>query len=409
MKNFAGNRSDPLRVLLTHNRYLIRGGERQVFEAELALLRNNGHQVTTYVEDNQRIASLGNAQTAIRTIWSTETYQRVRNKLSQGHIDIVHVHNFFPLISPSIYYAAQAEQIPVVQTLHNFRLFCLNGFLFRDGAVCEDCVGQSVPWSGLLHNCYRDSRSGSATVAAMLSFHRTIGTWRRMVNTYIALTDFSRKKYIEGGLPADKIVIKPNFISRDPGQGSGQGDYAVFVGRLSPEKGVETMLAAWRLLGDTIPLKIIGDGPLSDTAAAAAAVLPDVEYLGRIDNEQVLNLMQNAQFLVFPSLWFENFPMTIVEAFATGLPVLASNLGNTANLIQSGQTGLHFEPGDAEDLASQAAWLVENPEALRQMRFAARTTYEQQFTPSQNYRILSTIYDDTLANSKHGRVEDGAS
>lgn len=399
----------PPNILLTHNFYLISGGERQVFEAELDLLRANGHNVVTYTENNSRVATLGSARTAARTMWSTETYQRVRKQLRKDQIDIVHVHNFFPLISPSIYYAAHAEQVPVVQTLHNFRLFCLNGFLFRDGAVCEDCVGQTVPWSGLQHNCYRDSRSGSATVAAMLSFHRAIGTWRRMVDTYIALTDFSRQKYIEGGLPKNKIAIKPNFISEDPGQGSGQGDYAIFVGRLSPEKGVETMLDAWRLLGDTIPLKIVGDGPLSDEADSAAETLPSVEYLGRIDNDQVLNLMKNAQFLVFPSLWFENFPMTIVEAFATGLPVLASNLGNTANLIQSGKTGLHFEPGNAEDLALQATWLAENPKAVAQMRFAARTTYEQQFTPSQNYRILSTIYDDTLANSKNGSVEDGAS
>jgi glycosyltransferase involved in cell wall biosynthesis len=393
----------PIKILLAHNRYLNRGGEIQIFESELDLLRDNGHEVSTYVEDNLRVAELGNVHTAARTIWSVETYQQIRKRLKQDQFDIIHVHNFFPLISPSIYYAAQAERVPVVQTINNFRLLCINGFLFRDGVVCEDCVGKSVPWPGIRHACYKDSRGGSTTVAAMLSFHRAIKTWNKKINTYIANTEFIRQKLVEGGLPGNKIAIKQNFIAKDPGQGSGQGGFALFVGRLSPEKGIETMLAAWRFLGETIPLKIAGDGPLSKKVATAANSLPGVEYLGRLDNNQVLNLMREAMFLLFPSLWYENFPVTIIEAYAAGLPVLVSNLGNIATLIQDQRTGLHFEPGDATDLAAKVKWMVQHPELCKQMRSAARTTYEQQFTPSQNYRLLRTIYEDAVTNSLEGR------
>ena len=222
-----------------------------------------------------------------------------------------------------------------------------------------------------------------------------------MVNTYIALTKFSRQKLIEGGLPEKKIAIKPNFISRDPGPGSGKGNFALFVGRLSPEKGIDTMLAAWSLLGETVSLKIVGDGPLRDQVITTAKSVSTIEHLGHLDNEQVLSLMQDALFLVFPSLLYENFPMTIIEAFATGLPVLASNLGNTATLIQSRQTGLHFKPGDAADLAKKAGWLVDNLDALREMRSTVRETYEEKFTRSINYRILSDIYQNTLVKLKN--------
>jgi glycosyltransferase involved in cell wall biosynthesis len=391
-----------MKILLAHNRYLFSGGERQVFEAELGLLRDNGHEVDVYTEDNLRIAELGNLQTATRTIWSRETYRQVKDKLRTGQHDIVHVHNFFPLISPSIYYAAEAENVPVVQTVHNFRLLCINGVLFRDGVVCEDCVGRMFPWPGIINACYKDSHGGSTAVATMLSIHRAIKTWERMVNTYIALTEFSRQKLIEGGLPEKKIAIKPNFISRDPGPGSGKGNFALFVGRLSPEKGIDTMLASWSLLGETVPLKIVGDGPLRDQVITTAKSVSTIEHLGHLDNEQVLSLMQDALFLVFPSLLYENFPMTIIEAFATGLPVLASNLGNTATLIQSRQTGLHFKPGDAADLAKKARWLVDNLDALREMRSTVRETYEEKFTRSSNYRILSDIYQNTLVKFKNG-------
>lgn len=393
----------PFKILLAHNHYLVSGGERQVFEAELGLLRDHGHEVEVYVEDNLRVAELGKLRTAARTVWSSETYRQIRSKLNRGQFDIVHVHNFFPLISPSIYYAARAEDVPIVQTLHNFRILCVNATLFRDDAVCEECVGLSVPWPGIRHSCYKDSRIGSATVAAMLSFHRAINTWDRMVDNYIALSEFSRQKLIDGGLPGSKISIKPNFVPQDPGLGEGSEDFALYVGRLSSEKGIDTLLEAWKISDGSIPLKIVGDGPLRNQVEAAAASMASVEYLGRLENDRVLDLMQEAMMLLFPSMCYENFPMTIVEAYAAGLPIVASNLGVAATLIQAGKTGLHFSPGDAADLVKQARWLVQNPRMREQMRLTARKTYEQYHTPSQNYALLSTIYKNTLVNVDYGK------
>lgn len=397
--------SKPLKILFVSNRYLIAGGERQVFEAELKLLRDNGHIVQTYVEDNRRIASLGKVRTAAKTIWSHETYRTVRSQLKQEQFDLVHVHNAFPLISPSVYYAAQAEQTPLVQTLHNFRLLCINGLLYRNGAVCEDCVGRSVPLPGIYHACYKGSRAGSITAATMLSFHRAIKTWDRLIDTYIALTEFSRQKFIDGGLSGSKITIKPNFLAKDPGCGDGRGRYALYVGLLSTEKGVDTLLTAWQKAAGKVPLKIIGEGPLQEKVAAAANATEGIEYLGRVPNEQVLEIMRDALFLVFPSALYENFPMAIVEAFATGLPVLTSDQGNASALIQPEETGLHFRSGDANGLAHKAMWLVDNPKLLNKMRGQARAAFEAQMSPRKNYQLLAQIYDKTLASRKLPKEE----
>ena len=190
---------------------------------------------------------------AVSTVWSQSAYRALRAQLRERHYDIVHVHNFFPLISPAVYYAAQAEGCSVVQTLHNYRLSCPAAIFYRDGQVCEDCLGKAVPWPGVLHGCYRGSRAGTATVAAMLAGHRLIGTWRSKVDLYIALNEFMRQKAIAGGLPAERIVVKPNFVGHDPGVGDGRGGFALFTARLNPEKGVPELLAAWRRLGAAHP------------------------------------------------------------------------------------------------------------------------------------------------------------
>jgi len=234
---------------------------------------------------------------------------------------------------------------------------------------------------------------GSAVLATMQSVHRARGTWKERVNVYIALTEFARHKFIEAGLPADKIVLKPNFLFPDPGLQEMNGDYALFVGRLSPEKGISTMLAAWQTLGSQIPLKIVGDGPLADEVATAESQIPGVEWLGRQPQEEVQKLMQNARMLVFPSVWYEGFPMVIVEAYAVGLPVVASNLGSLSSLVDPGRTGIHFRPGDPEDLAAQVEWAVTHPEKLGQMGREARREFEANYTAEANYRRLIEIYE----------------
>lgn len=384
-----------MQILSIHSGYQLRGGEDECQEAEVSLLREMGHLVEVYEENNDRVAALGNLRMALRTVWSEEAYQTVRRRLTKQPYDVVHVQNFFPMISPSVYYAAKAEGVPVVQTLHNYRLLCPNALFFRDGRVCEDCLGKSIPWPGVLRACYRGSCAATGVVTAMVTAHHTMQTWTEMVDVYIALTEFAKQKFVEGGLPAKKIVVKPNFVHPDPGSGEGRGEYALFVGRLSPEKGVETLLSAWKLLRGKVPLKIVGDGPLAAWVAEAAKLVPGVNWLGRMPSAEVYKLMGEAAFLVFPSQWYETFGRVAIEAFAKGTPVIASNIGAIAELVDSGRVGLHFRPGDSEDLAAKVEWVLAHPAELAQMRREARTEFEAKYTAQKNYQRLIEIYTQT--------------
>lgn len=381
-----------MRILSVHNLYQIRGGEDESREAEERLLREMNHSVEVYEENNERVANINPIGMGIKTIWSRESYQIVRQRLASQPHDIVHIQNFFPLISPSVHYAAKAEGVPVVQTLRNYRLLCPNALFFRDGKVCEDCMGKPIPWPGVLHGCYRESRSASSVVASMITAHRVMGTWSKMVDVFITLTEFARQKFIEGGLPAEKIVVKPNFVSVDPGVGEGRGGYALYVGRLSVEKGLDTLLAAWEKLEGKIPLKIIGDGPLSDQVADAAARFPQIEWLGRRPLAEVYQLMGEATIAIFPSKWYETFGRVAVEAFAKGTPVIAANIGAIAELVDRDRTGLHFQPGDSADLADKVNWILTHPVELAQMRQEARREFETKYTAEKNYQRLMEIY-----------------
>ncbi|KAF3886907.1 MULTISPECIES: glycosyltransferase family 4 protein [Nostocales] len=381
-----------MHILSVHNKYQIRGGEDESRESEEKLLQEMGHQVDVYEEDNQQIASLNPAQLGLKTIWSKEAYNIVKQKLRSAPYDIVHIQNFFPLISPSVYYAAKEEGVPVVQTLHNYRLLCPNALFFRNGGICEDCLGQLIPYPAVMHSCYRNSQIASGGVATMISLHRSMNTWTKMVDAYIALTEFAKQKFIAGGLPEEKILVKPNFVSHDPGFSTESGGFALFVGRLSVEKGLDTLLTAWEHLGTQIPLKIVGDGPLADQVVKAAKRLPQVEWLGRKPMSEVYTLMGEAMFLVFPSKWYETFGRVAIEAFAKGTPVIAANIGAIAELVDSGRTGLHFCPGDAGDLAAKVEWVLANPKKLAQMRQEARAEFEAKYTAEKNYQKLIEIY-----------------
>jgi len=291
-----------MHILLVHNHYQQPGGEDAVFAAETSLLRQHGHGVIEYTEDNRRINQMNRVAVAAHTIWSRSSRRRLLDILRDTQCDVTHFHNTFLLISPSAYYACRKADVPVVQTLHNYRLPCPAATFYRDGHVCEDCLGKTLAWPGLVHGCYHGSRAHTAVVAAMLAIHRWLKTWQKQVDVYIALTEFSRRKFIEGGLPAEKIVVKPNFLDCDPGTRERNGSYALFVGRLSPEKGVGTLLQAWRCLKE-IPLKIVGDGPLIDKVQAFVQTqkLERVEVQGGCTPGKVSTLMKGARFLVFPS------------------------------------------------------------------------------------------------------------
>ena len=284
-----------MRLLSVHNTYKIRGGEDESRESEEKLLRERGHTVDVYEESNDRIQDLNAAQLAIKTVWSQETYKNISIKLNRQPYDIIHVQNFFPLISPAVHYAAKKSGIPVVQTLRNYRLLCPNALFFRSGKVCEDCLGKAIPWPGVMHSCYREDAAASTAVATMITAHKALKTWTRTVDLFVTLTEFSRQKFIEGGLPADKIVVKPNFVFPDPGVGGGHGNYALYVGRLSVEKGIDTLIDAWNQLNIEIPLKIVGDGPLLNQVEKAARCLPQIELLGRRPLAEVHDLMGEAK------------------------------------------------------------------------------------------------------------------
>lgn len=393
-----------MRILLVHNRYQQPGGEDQVFEAEKALLERAGHQVVVYERHNDEIKAysfIGKLGLVKRTLWAGDSLRAIRDLLRRERPAVVHFHNTFPLISPAAYAACREARVPVVQTLHNYRLLCPNAQFFHGGQVCEHCRGRTPPWPGVLYACYRVSRVQTAVVAAMLTFHRWLKTWQEQVDIYIALTEFARRKFIQAGLPAKKLVVKPNFVYPDPGMRKGDGRYALFVGRLSPEKGMQTLLQAWQCLKG-IPLEIIGDGPLMGEVQAFVQTqkLECVEVLGRRDREEVLALMKGARCLVFPSEWYECFPVTIAEAFACGAPVIASRLGAMAEVVEDGRMGLHFTPGDPEDLAAKVEWAWRHPREMVEMGREARQEYEEKYTAEQNYRKLMEIYQIAMNRAK---------
>ena len=389
-----------MKILAVHNRYQRPGGEDQVFVEETALLESRNHRVLRWEVHNDQVGHTSRLSLAKDTVWNTSAYRELRALIRRERPDVVHFHNTLPLISPAGYYAARAEGVPVVQTLHNYRLLCPVALFFRDGRVCEDCMGKAVPWPGVVHGCYRGSRAASGVVATMLTVHRALRTWTEMVDVYVALTGFARDKFVEGGLPAGKIVVKPNFVAPDPGQGQGGGGYALFVGRLAPEKGTGTMLAAWDRPETSIPLKIVGDGPSKDRVARAAATRPDVEWLGHRPVAEVHRLMRDADMLIFPSEWYETFGRVAAEAFAAGTPVVASDIGAVAGLVDHGRTGLKFRPGDPEDLAAQVGWLLSQPAQLRRMRREARAEFEARYTAESNYPKLMEIYRSALERKK---------
>jgi glycosyltransferase involved in cell wall biosynthesis len=391
-----------MKILVVHNVYQQRAGEEAVTGAEARLLGANGHVVVRYERHNDELqgrGALSGIGAAVETIWSSRSFREIAALIEKERPDVAHFHNTFPLISPSAYYACARAGVPVVQTLHNYRLLCPAAKFRRDGKVCEACLGRNVAWPGVAHGCYRGSRPATAAAAAMLAVHRGMGSWQTKVDIYIALSEFARRKFIEGGLPADRIVVKPNFVAGDWAPKMQPGGYVLFVGRLSDEKGPQLLPSAWRSMRTRIPLRIAGDGPLLEKLAreVRGSLLPQIELTGHRQPDQVRVLMQGARFLVFPSVWYEPFGLTIVEAFASGLPVVASRLGSMAEIVQDGVTGLHFEAGSAGDLTAKVEWAWNHPEELACMGRAARAEYEAKYQPSTNYEMLMDIYRGAMA------------
>lgn len=396
------------KVLAVHNYYKLPGGEDKCFEDEVKMLRERGHEVQTLTVHNQVIDRIGKFKLATQTIWNRDSASRMKEYVRRERFDVVHFHNTFPLLSPSVYAAVRSEGAAAVQMLQNYRLLCPGAFLMRDGKVCEDCLGSSIPWAAVKHGCYRGSRLASAVVAGMTTAHRVLRTWQNQVDVFLAMTEFGRNKFIEGGLPAEKILVKPNFVNPAPESGTGEGGYALFVGRLSQEKGLDTLLAAWEQLSEDIPLKIVGGGPLESQVREAAANDPRIEYMGFCDTQAVYGLMGKAGCLMFPSIWYEGLPKTIVESFACGTPVLTSDIGAQAEVVVQSETGLHFKVGDAEDMRYQIALMFGDRLKLSEMRRTARETYEKLYGESENYHRLMEVYEIAMRNVSSAKVKTNA-
>ncbi len=395
-----------MKVLVVHNRYRSAqpSGENVAVDDETALLAEHGVDVRRLTTDSDDIAGFSAPQRALlpaRVVWSRSGRRLVERALRDEQPDVVHVHNTFPLLSPAVLWTAARSGAAVVQTLHNFRPLCANGALFHAGAPCEDCLGRMPALAALRHGCYRDSRAATVPVAAMGALHRSIGTWRRCVHAFVVPSAFGRSKYAQAGWAVERFHVKPN-TAFDPGlRREGVGDGFLFVGRLGPEKGADVLLDAWRR---AFPdggqrLDVVGSGELEDDLRAAAEGADGVHFHGQLPFAQVLELMARARALVFPTLAYELFPRTVAEAYAVGLPVLASRRGSVAEIVVDGETGLLVEPRDADALAAGLRRLAGDDALSRRLGAGARDAYERLYSPQATTARLLDIYADAIARA----------
>lgn len=389
---------------MVHTYYREPGGEDIVFDSEASLLESRGHEVHREEFSNRSIPESPTLREsfglAIGAVWSREVHDRFTQVIREFKPDVAHFHNTFLQVPLSVYAHCRRQGVAVVQTLHNYRLLCPSATFYRDGQVCMDCLGRRFAYPGIVHACYRNSRGMSATLALMHGAHRLKGTWWNDIDRFIALSLASRDIFVEGGLPAESIVVKPNFLVSDPPVGDHSGGFAIFVGRLAQGKGVKTLIDSWKGVDPGFKLKIVGVGPLSEYVEDMARRHEWIEWLGWRSQEDVLELVGNASVLVFPSEWNETFGRTIAEAFARGTPVLASNLGAARHLVTDGETGMRFEAGNVRELTEKANWMYRNPDQLRKMGEGARALYEREFTPERNYHQLIDIYEQAIEHHR---------
>ncbi|HEX2937527.1 MAG TPA: glycosyltransferase family 4 protein, partial [Ruminiclostridium sp.] len=327
------------------------------------------------------------------------SYNSLKKIVHQEKPVIIHFHNTFPLISPLAYSAATEFRIPVIQTLHNYRLLCANALLFRNGNVCEDCISRKIPFPGLFHACYRNNHLASSVTVLMQTAHKLVGTWDHKVDRFIALSEFSKRIFIKGGLPDNKIAVKPNFLPQDPGNinKKNESGYGLYIGRLSEEKGVVSLIETLQKMSP-FPFYFVGDGPLAGKMQRllSSGRNHKIKMLGKQSRKDVYSILLNASFLVFPSICYENFPMVIVEAFAHGVPVIVSDIGAAGEIVKDGYSGLHFRNGNPDDLATKLDQLIHNPRMMKDFGNNARREYLEKYSEDINYGTLMSIYNSIL-------------
>lgn len=389
------------RVLLVHNYYKIPGGEDTVVENERRLLEEHGHNVFLYTRSNQEMENFSIVQKFLlpfTSIFSLRTYREVKKVIAEKKIDIVHVHNTLSLISPSVYYAAFACKKPIVQTIHNFRLLCPAATFLRQGQVCEDCVKRGLGCA-VRYACYRDSRLQSLMSVIILKLHRVFGTYRRLF--YICLTEFNKEKLLllnrkgKEQIKEKQVFVKPNFVNIPSIKLASKKEQYLYIGRLEQLKGIHILLEAWRELPEK-KLLICGSGPKEDWVHEYVEKhhMDQVVLMGQCQREKVLQLLAESKALIVPSVCYEGQPMVILESYAMGTPVIASDLGNVGDMVESGKTGLTFASGDAKALVG----------AVKQMEgqedWDTGSVYKKKYTEERNYEILREIYKNVLRENR---------
>ncbi len=389
-----------MRILIAHNFYQVHGGEDAVARSETALLKDFGQEVFFYERHNDELKKLNALEKTAHFVsldHNRKSYELMRQEIKKVRPQVVHFHNIYYMMTPSVYQACRDEGVPVVQSLHNYRMVCSNGLLYRDGHVCEDCLEKNV-WEGVKHKCFRDSALLTAMMAMSIDRLWRKEIWVNLVDCYIVAAEFTGRKYADQGLPVDKIVQKPHFIHPDLGKRQINEGYALYLGRLSQEKGVDILLEAWRSIKN-IPLKIAGTGPLEQKLKAFvhSHQLTNVEFLGLLDEHQCQQILSRAGVVLVPSVCYENFPRVVVEAFSCGVLIVASRLGSLAELIQDGQTGLLVEPGNSSQIVSAVQRCFENKMKTVFMGDNARRVFEEKYTAQANYKRIMGIYEDVIS------------
>jgi glycosyltransferase involved in cell wall biosynthesis len=375
-----------MRALILHSQYLSgdASGENRVVDDEATLLSRGGHHVRVWRPRPTELGGLGLVRTAAGAVWSRDAVRRVGAELERFAPDVVHVHNLFPSLSPAVIRAVTARGVPLVMTLHNYRLMCLPATFLRDGRVCEDCLHRA-PWPGVVHGCYRGSVAGSGVLAASLVAHRGMGTFER-TTLYLAVSGFLRAKYVEAGMSPDRIMVKSNFAWEAPRR-DGPGEYFVFVGRLSPEKGIPILLRAWTDIPDR--LLIVGDGP--ERARLEQMAPPGVEFVGSVPSEEVAPLLRRARALVLPSVSYEAQPRVLLEAFAAGVPAIASRIGGLADTVVDDASGMLVAVGDDRAWAEAAA-RMQRDDLSRRLGEGAYRAWLDRYSPERALAALEDAY-----------------
>jgi glycosyltransferase involved in cell wall biosynthesis len=398
-----------VKIFLVHNFYgsTAPSGENTAFVSEASLLRNRGHSIVEFTRNSDELLHqglYGTVRGALGTVWNPLSLRKLKSALREIKPEIVHVHNTFPILSPSVLYATSDLDIPTVMTLHNYRIGCSAATALRKDEPCTLCLDKKSVLPALRYGCYRDSRIATLPVSLMIALHRAKNTWKKNIDAFITLTEFQREKMIQFGIPEASLFVKPQFLENPPEPLPWQRreSKAVFIGRLYPAKGIHILIDSWKKWGKSAaPLEIIGDGPMRNelmNAAGKSEAASSISFLGNLSHAEAMRRLSSAKLLILPSLCFEGFPMVVQEAYAYGVPIAASNIGSLPYLIPENRSGTLFVPGNAESLLASVQPLLADDKQLRLLGAQAKQEFDSKYTAGKNYDILMSIYASAAAH-----------